>query len=89
MLQSYLHPLPAFRQKVGQWFQRFDRVSANYEVYELKVEGKEASVSALETIVLQSDKVAARQVEKALVFWKLEKVGDHWKIAKVNVVEKY
>lgn len=89
VLQSYLHPLPAFRQKVGQWFQRFDRVSANYEVYELKVEGKEASVSALETIVLQSDKVAARQVEKALVFWKLEKVGDRWKIAKANVVEKY
>lgn len=89
VLQSYLHPLPDFRQKVGEWFQRFDRVSANYEVYELKIEGNEASVSALETIVLQSDKAAARQVEKALVFWKLEKVSDGWKIAKANVVEKY
>ncbi|NKE72150.1 serine/threonine-protein kinase [Candidatus Manganitrophus noduliformans] len=89
VLQGHLHPLPAFRQKVGEWFQRFDRVSVNYEVYELKIEGNEASVSALETIVLQSDKAASRQVEKALVFWKLEKVSDGWKIAKANVVEKY
>lgn len=89
VLQGHLRPLPAFRQKVGHWFERFDRLSVNYEVYEVKVEGKEASVSLLQTMVFQSDKVAARQVEKALVFWKLVKIDDGWKIAKVNVVEKY
>jgi serine/threonine protein kinase len=89
VLQGHLHPQPAFRQKVGHWFERFDRLSVNYEVYDVKIEGKEASLSLLQTMVFQSDKIAARQVEKALVFWKLAKVDDGWKIAKVNVVEKY
>lgn len=74
---------------MGQWFERFDRLSVNYEVYEVKLEGQEASVSLLQTMVFQSDKTAARQVEKALVVWKMAKVEDSWKIAKVNVVEKY
>ena len=89
VLQGHLHPLPVFRQKLNHWFERFDRLSVNYEVYELKVEGKEASVSLLQTLVFQSENDAPRQVEKALVYWKLAKVDDVWKIARVNVVEKY
>lgn len=88
ILQGHLQPLPAFRQKVGQWFERFDRLSVNYEIYDVKLEGKEASVSLLQTMVFQSD-TAARQVEKALVVWKMIKIDEGWKIAKVNVVEKY
>lgn len=89
VLQGHLRPLPAFRQKLDHWFERFDRLSVNYEVYELKIEGKEATVSLLQTLVFQSDKIAPHQVEKALVYWKLAKIEDVWKIAKVNVVEKY
>ena len=89
VLQGHLHPPPALRQKLGSWFERFDRLSVNYEVYELKVEGKEASVSLLQTLVFQMDNTEARQVEKALVYWELEKIDAAWKIVKVNVVEKY
>lgn len=89
VLQGHLHPLPGLRQKIGQWFERFDRLSANYEVYEIKIDGNEASASLLQTVVLQSGRNDARQVEKALVYWKLARVNEEWKIAKVNVVEKY
>lgn len=89
ILHGHLQPLPSFRQKVGQWFERFDRLSVNYEIYDVKLEGKEASVSLLQTMVFQSDNTAARQVEKALVVWKMIKIDEGWKIAKVNVVEKY
>jgi len=89
VLQGHLEPPPVFRQRIGQWFERFDRLSVNYEVYDVKIEGEEAAVSLLETMVFQSDKTATRQVEKALVVWKMVKVEDAWKIAKVNVVEKY
>ncbi|TAK09328.1 MAG: serine/threonine-protein kinase, partial [Candidatus Manganitrophaceae bacterium] len=89
VLQGHLRPPSVFRQKVGHWFERYDRLSVNYEVYELKVEGKEATVSLLQTLVFQSENENARQIEKALVYWKLEKIDDVWKIAQVNVVEKY
>jgi serine/threonine protein kinase/tetratricopeptide (TPR) repeat protein len=89
VLQGYLHPPPALRQKIGHWFERFDRLSVNYEIYDVKIERKEASVSLLQTMVFQSDKTGTRQVEKALVFWKLSRIDAGWKIAKVNVVEKY
>lgn len=89
VLQGFLQPPPAFRQRVGQWFERFDRLSVNYEVYDVKLERKEASVSLLQTMVFQLDKPATRQVEKALVVWKMVKVDDGWRIAKINVVEKY
>ncbi|MBI3805623.1 MAG: protein kinase [Nitrospirae bacterium] len=89
VLRGHLHPPPPLRQKLGQWFERFDRLSANYEIYEIKIDGNEASASLLQTVVLQSQKSDVRQVEKMLVYWKLVRSKDEWKIAQVNVVEKY
>ncbi|MGB3941702.1 MAG: protein kinase [Candidatus Manganitrophaceae bacterium] len=88
-LQAHLQPPPILRQRLEQWFHRFDRVSANYEIYDMKIEGNEAFLSLLQTIVLQPDGNGALQVEKALVYWKLAKIENEWKISTMKVVEKY
>jgi tetratricopeptide (TPR) repeat protein len=89
ILQDHLNPPPALQKRLESWFQRYDAISVNYEIYEVKVEGIEASASILQTIVLQTRNTSTPEVEKALVYWKMEKVDDLWKIIKVNVVERY
>jgi len=89
ILQDYLDPPAALQKRLENWFDHYETISVNYEVYEVKIEGNEASASILQTIVLQSQNLTSNQVEKALVYWKMSKVANRWKIAKINVVERY
>lgn len=77
------------QKRLESWFQRYGMISANYEIYEIKREGDEASASILQTIVLQNQGMEEQQTEKALVYWKMVKSADAWKIAKINVIERY
>jgi serine/threonine protein kinase len=89
ILEDHLDPPPALQKQLESWFDHFEMISVNYEIYEVKVEGNEASASILQTIVLQSRNLSANQVEKALVYWKMAKMANRWKIAKINIVERY
>lgn len=89
VLEDHLDPPPALRKRLESWFDRYETLSVNYEVYEIKIDGNEASASILQTIVLQNPSRPSNQVEKALVYWKMAKIANRWKIAKINVIEEY
>ncbi|HEY5600437.1 MAG TPA: hypothetical protein VIK48_07070, partial [Candidatus Manganitrophaceae bacterium] len=48
--QDHARPNPILEQKIADMFERFDQISVNYEIYELKIEEKEASASLLQTM---------------------------------------
>ncbi len=89
VLEDHVDPPPALQKRLENWFLHYDAISVNYEIYEVKIEGSEASASILQTIVLQNQDKAENQIEKALVYWKMAKVVDLWKITKINVIEQY
>lgn len=90
VLEDHLDPSPALQKRLENWFQHYDAISVNYEIFEVKIDGNEASVSILQNIALhQKQEDPPQEVEKALVYWNMVKVADLWKITKINVVERY
>lgn len=62
-------------------------IGVDFEVFEFKVRGEEADLSLMQTARLQKGETVF--IQKALLFWKLKKEKDRWKIEKFNIIDKY
>ncbi len=76
-----------FEHQVADLFGGARPIRVEFEVFELKVRGEEADISVMQTARLQRGKTTS--VQKTLLFWKLKKEKDRWKIEKFNIIEKY
>ncbi|MBI3803814.1 MAG: serine/threonine protein kinase [Nitrospirae bacterium] len=74
-------------RQMAELFEGARPLEVHFEVYELKLRGEEADVSLMQTARLQKEKGISFQ--KTLLFWKLKRDKERWKIEKFNVVEKY
>lgn len=76
-----------FERQTAELFVAGRPVRVEFEIFELKVRGEEADLSLMQTARLQ--KGPAFFLQKSLLFWKLKKENDRWKIEKFNIVDKY
>lgn len=73
--------------QIAELFGGAQPIRVEFEVFALKVRGEEADISLMQTARLRNGKNFSLQ--KSLLFWKLKKEKDRWKIEKFNVIEKY
>jgi|GEM_PF-5581841 len=74
-------------RQMGALFDGARPIRVEFEVFELKVREEEADLSLMQTARLQ--KGNSRFQQKVLLFWKLKKEKDRWKIERFNIIEKY
>ncbi len=76
-----------FDRQIAELFGGADPIRVEFQIFGLKVRGDEADLSLMQTLRLRKGK--ATSLQKALLFWKLKKEKERWKIEKFNVIEKY
>lgn len=76
-----------FENQIADLFGGADPIRVEFEVFELKVRGDEADLSLMQTARLRKGK--AISLQKTLLFWKLKKEKERWKIERFNIIEKY
>ena len=73
--------------QMGELFAGTRPIRVEFEIFELKIQGEGADLSLMQTARLRKGKTTLLQ--KSLLFWKLKKENDRWKIEKFNIIEKY
>jgi serine/threonine-protein kinase len=76
-----------FEPQIDALFGGTEPIRVEFEIFGLKIRGNEADLSLMQTARLRKGK--AISLQKALLFWKLKKEKERWKIEKFNVIEKY
>lgn len=77
----------AFEGQIAELFGGAEPIRVEFQIFGLKIGGDEADLSLMQTARLRKGKGVSLQ--KALLFWKLKKEKERWKIEKFNVIEKY
>ncbi|MCG3114448.1 MAG: protein kinase [Candidatus Manganitrophus sp. SA1] len=77
----------AFEGQIAELFGGVEPIRVEFQVFGLKVRGDEADLSLMQTARVRKGKGVSLQ--KSLLFWKLKKEKERWKIEKFNVIEKY
>ncbi|WDT78076.1 MAG: hypothetical protein MPW14_12665 [Candidatus Manganitrophus sp.] len=77
----------AFEGQIAELFGGAEPIRVEFQIFGLKVRGDEADLSLMQTARLRKEKGVSLQ--KSLLFWKLKKEKERWKIEKFNVIEKY
>ncbi|MDC4224107.1 MAG: hypothetical protein MPW15_07745 [Candidatus Manganitrophus sp.] len=76
-----------FDPQIAELFGGTVPIRVEFEIFGLKVRGDEADLSLMQTARLRKGK--GMSLQKALLFWKLKKEKERWKIEKFNIIEKY
>jgi len=76
-----------FEGEIAELFGGAEPVGVEFQIFGLKIRGDEADLSLMQTAHLRKGK--AMSLQKSLLFWKLKKEKERWKIEKFNVIEKY
>lgn len=74
-------------RRMAELFEGARPLAVDFEIYELRIRGEEADISLMQTARLK--KGEAVSLQKTLLFWKLKREKERWRIEKFNVIEKY
>jgi serine/threonine protein kinase len=76
-----------FEDQIAKLFEGAEPVRVEFQIFQLKVQGEEADLSLMQTARLRTGK--GMSLQKSLLFWKLKKEHERWRIEKFNIIEKY